>query len=151
MVPFCKGLPTINCTNIFGKDKYIQYIYLKVCEFNILFRIALKFEKNVNLQNTVTVKSALQEFADSRFLVIFIITRNCHAYAKRLGKKSRFTFEINEMPNKWRRKSTDFIRRFFNFDTWKQPFCQMQHCASPAQSMRQDLLTGKTSIFQICP
>ncbi len=49
LVSFCKGLSTRNCTNIFAKGKYIQYIQLKVCKYNRLFRIDLKLEKNVNL------------------------------------------------------------------------------------------------------
>ena len=32
-------------------------------------------------------------------------------------KKSRFPFALNEMPNKYGRLATDFVRHFFNFDT----------------------------------
>ena len=38
---------------------------------------------------------------------------------KRLGKKSRFPLEINEIPNEGGRFSIEFVRYFFNFRTWK--------------------------------
>ncbi|MGF0105400.1 hypothetical protein, partial [Ligilactobacillus ruminis] len=38
---------------------------------------------------------------------------------------------------------TDFVRHFSIYI-----FCQMQCCASPAQSMSQDWLTGKLPIFE---
>lgn len=34
-------------------------------------------------------------------------------------KKSRFPFALNEVPNKCGRLATDFVRHFFNFDTYE--------------------------------
>lgn len=40
----------------------------------------------------------------------------------RMGEKSRFTLELNEMPNKNDRCATDFVRHFFNFVRVKKLF-----------------------------
>ncbi len=72
------------------------------------------------------------------------------------------------MPNKGSRKTTDFVRHFSILMHENKLFCQIQYCASPAQSMpktglrskrrflgfarkTQPSVTGKTPISGICP